>query len=214
MKQETEGVRPFREVRAAFSSRTVRVYQAYSPEIATKAVTAQTFKPPFKRERMTWIKPSFTWMMYRCGWGTKPGQERILGIDISRDGFEWALSHSSVSHFEATTHRSPDEWNAMLRESPVRIQWDPERSLKLEALPWRAIQVGLGGEAVDAYLDEWIVNIEDITSLAQEIETSLAQQDLRRSEALLPLEQPYPLPRDIAARIGCSVIGQVGGDSG
>ncbi|WP_422570328.1 DUF4291 family protein, partial [Erwinia billingiae] len=28
---------------------------------------------------MTWIKPSFLWMMYRSGWGMKdPGQKRIL----------------------------------------------------------------------------------------------------------------------------------------
>jgi hypothetical protein len=38
---------------------------------------------------MTWIKPSFLWMMYRCGWATKPGQERVLAIQITREGFEW-----------------------------------------------------------------------------------------------------------------------------
>jgi hypothetical protein len=26
----------------------------------------------------TWVKPSFLWMMYRSGWATTPGQERIL----------------------------------------------------------------------------------------------------------------------------------------
>lgn len=36
-------------------------------------------------ERMTWIKPSFLWMMYRAGWGFKDkGQRRVLAIDISR----------------------------------------------------------------------------------------------------------------------------------
>ena len=56
------------------------VYQAYPPEIADAAVAAGRFVPPFKRERMTWIKPSFRWMMYRCGWATKPGQERVLAV--------------------------------------------------------------------------------------------------------------------------------------
>ncbi|WP_141653813.1 DUF4291 family protein, partial [Erwinia billingiae] len=27
--------------------------------------------PPFSMTRMTWIKPSFLWMMYRSGWGMK-----------------------------------------------------------------------------------------------------------------------------------------------
>ncbi len=36
---------------------------------------------------MTWIKPSFLWMMYRAGWGYKDaGQSRILAIDITREG--------------------------------------------------------------------------------------------------------------------------------
>jgi hypothetical protein len=93
--------RPYHEVRAAFSDATVRVYQAYSPAIADKAVAEQGFAPPFSRERMTWIKPSFTWMMYRSGWAEKEGQERILAIDILRNGFEWALatpaSHTSTA---------------------------------------------------------------------------------------------------------------------
>ena len=40
---------------------------------------------------MTWIKPSFLWMMYRCGWGLKEGQETVLAVEITREGFEWAL---------------------------------------------------------------------------------------------------------------------------
>jgi hypothetical protein len=68
----------YRQVRASFTDRSITVYQAYSPQIADAAVGAQTFVAPFKRERMTWIKPSFLWMMYRSGWATTPGQERIL----------------------------------------------------------------------------------------------------------------------------------------
>jgi hypothetical protein len=44
------------------------VYQAYSPHIAHAAIAAGTFVTPFKQGRMTWIKPSFLWMMYRSGW--------------------------------------------------------------------------------------------------------------------------------------------------
>jgi Domain of unknown function (DUF4291) len=77
-----------RLIRAAYSARTITIYQAYSPEIAGQAVRAGTFVPPFSRDRMTWIKPSFGWMMHRSGWGAKPGQERILAVDISRSGFE------------------------------------------------------------------------------------------------------------------------------
>jgi hypothetical protein len=75
-----------RHVRAKFSAETIVVYQAYASLIADAALAAGTFVTPFKRERMTWIKPSFLWMMYRSGWATKPGQERIT--DVTRTAAE------------------------------------------------------------------------------------------------------------------------------
>lgn len=90
---------PGRQVRAAFDARTVTVYQAYSPAIAEPAVAAGRFVSPFKFDRMTWIKPSFLWMMYRSGWATKPDQERVLAVSITRDGFEWTVSIADVTRF-------------------------------------------------------------------------------------------------------------------
>jgi hypothetical protein len=195
---------PLRQIRARFTDQTVRVYQAYSNEIADRALAAQKFVSPFRRERMTWIKPSFAWMMYRAGWGTKSNQERVLGIDISRSGFEWALGNASLSHFELATHGSYDQWQAQLQSSPVRIQWDPERDLNLAELPWRAIQVGIGGHAVDFYVDEWISTIEDVTPLAKEVKARVDRGDLNAALDLAPIEKPYPLPESISSRIGHS----------
>jgi hypothetical protein len=129
---------PERQVRALFDARTVTVYQAYAPDIADRALAAGTFVPPFKLGRMTWIKPSLLWMMYRCGWATKPGQERVLAIQITREGFEWALGRSALSHYQPGTYTSHEQWAERKRVSPVRIQWDPERSLLLQPLPWRS----------------------------------------------------------------------------
>jgi hypothetical protein len=84
-------------IRAAYSDYTIRVYQAYGSEIAIPALETGRFKPPFQIGRMTWIKPSFNWMMYRSGFASKPGQEFVLGIDITREGFEWALRHAALS---------------------------------------------------------------------------------------------------------------------
>ena len=77
-----------RQIRAVYTEDTIRVYQAYCPAIAEEAVALGTFGPRFKRTRMTWIKPSFLWMMYRCGWATKEGQERVLAMDIKRTAFD------------------------------------------------------------------------------------------------------------------------------
>ncbi len=56
-----------RQVRARFSADTITVYQAYPAQIAVPAVAAGRFVDPFSQARMTWIKPSFLWVMYRCG---------------------------------------------------------------------------------------------------------------------------------------------------
>jgi hypothetical protein len=58
---------PHRQIRAAHTASTITVYQAYSPAIAEPAVAAGRFVAPFKRDRMTWIKPSLLWMAYRSG---------------------------------------------------------------------------------------------------------------------------------------------------
>lgn len=193
-----------REVRANYNDQTLRVYQAFSPEIAERALEAQTFKPPFKQSRMTWIKPSFTWMMYRSGWAAKRGQERILGIDIQREGFEWALGHSCLTAFDETLHGSHEAWKLMLRTSPVRIQWDPERTLTLAPLSWRTIQVGLGAEVVPTYVGEWIVRILDVTALAKEVKALVGNGSITTATNLIPKEITYPLPHVLAHGIGCS----------
>jgi uncharacterized protein DUF4291 len=190
-----------RRVRAAYTNGTVTVYQAYSPEIARPATIAGRLVPPFKRERMTWIKPSFLWMMYRSGWATKPGQERVLAIEITRTGFEWALAHSALSHFDARFHESRDAWKAS-QAQPVRIQWDPERNFQLQPTTARTIQIGLGAGAVDRYVDEWTVGIQDVTELAHAVRDHVQSGDQAAAAALIPQELPYPLSAELKHLIG------------
>ena len=136
---------PYRQIRAVFDDQTIRVYQAYSDAIADSALAAGSFvSPPFKMERMTWIKPSFLWMMYRSGWGTKPGQTRVLAVDITREGFEWALDHACLSHYEPGTYESQESLGgsqgkslctdtmgsgAKYRTDEARISLNSDRSL-------------------------------------------------------------------------------------
>jgi hypothetical protein len=194
---------PTRQIRAKFGGETIRVYQAFSDEIAMRAVAEGTFMSPFKRSRMTWIKPSFCWMMYRSGWASKAGQERVVGVDISRSGFETALSQSCLTHFERRIHGDSELWRERLRTVAVRVQWDPERTVELQELPWRTIQIGLKGTALDAYLDKWISHIEDVTELVRAVERAVREGDLDRANSLLPVEDAYPLVAEIAHNIGC-----------
>ncbi len=67
---------------AHFDADTINVYQAFSTHIGQYAVMHGSFGEGFSFSRMSWIKTNFMWMMYRSGWGTKPGQEITLAIRL------------------------------------------------------------------------------------------------------------------------------------
>ncbi|KFF95305.1 hypothetical protein IQ62_42495 [Streptomyces scabiei] len=195
---ETE---PKFRVRALHTADTVTVYQAYRPEIGGPAARLGRFPAAWKRDRMTWIKPSFLWMMYRCGWGTKEGQETVLAVEMTREGFEWALRHACLSHYVPELHADQVDWKRRLKRSPTRVQWDPERDLHLNPLPHRSLQLGLAGEAAVRYADEWIVGIEDMTPLARQVHGHVRAGELDRAAALLPQERPYPVAEDVLSHL-------------
>lgn len=88
---------PYRQIRADYNRDSIVVYQAYHKEIANPAIKAGRFVEPFSWGRMTWIKPSFLWLMARSNWGSKSRQEHILAVRIKRDGWEQALGGQNES---------------------------------------------------------------------------------------------------------------------
>ncbi|MDG5803526.1 DUF4291 domain-containing protein [Streptomyces ossamyceticus] len=194
-------IEPRFRVRARHTADTITVYQAYRPGIGGPAARDGRFPAEWKRDRMTWIKPSFLWMMYRCGWALKEGQETVLAVEIRSEGFEWALRHSCLSHYVPELYESRAAWRRELRRSPARVQWDPERGLRLNPLPYRSLQLGLAGEAAARYADEWIVGIEDVTPLARQVHDHVRAGELDRAAELLPEERPYPLDDTMPAHL-------------
>lgn len=187
---------PEYRIRALHTATTITVHQAYSPSIGLPAARDGRFPGTWKRDRMTWIKPSFLWMMYRCGWGTKEGQETVLAVEITREGFEWALRHACLSHYDRDVHPDRAAWQRELKRGPARVQWDPERDVRLEALPYRSLQLGLSGEAARRYADEWIVSVRDVTPLARRVHGLVRDGELAAAHKLLPVETPYPAEAD------------------
>ena len=174
---------PDKQIRANYEQQTIRVYQAYNRQIARSAIKAGTFvSPPFSLWRTSWIQPSFLWLMYRTGWARRgPDQERILAIDMRREGFEGALKLSQAT----SSVTSSDD------EAEVRIRWQPERDLRFKKLNHRTIQIGLAGKSLDHYIHRWIVKICDITERVRLIEALIKNNDLDKAARLLPHESPY-----------------------
>ncbi|WP_457032327.1 DUF4291 domain-containing protein [Kitasatospora sp. P5_F3] len=192
---------PKHRIRAQHTATTVTVYQAYRTEIGLPAAREGRFPAAWQRDRMTWVKPSFLWMMYRCGWATKEGQETVLAVEISRAGFEWALRSAALSHYKRGVHTDQASWKRELKRAPARVQWDPERDLHLQPLPYRSLQLGLTGEAATRYADEWTVGITDVTPLAHQVHALVRSGELAAAAELLPQEQPYPTGKGTLAHL-------------
>jgi hypothetical protein len=189
---------PYRQIRALFDSETITVYQAYSEKIASAAVDSQRLdaSPDFSPSRMTWIKPSFSWMMYRAGYSFKDSrQARILAIKMTHEGFITLLRNAELTHGQK-------ELGSDSHSAKVKVQWDPERTPKLGKLQYRSIQIGIPGMMVKEWVEEWIVEIKDITAEARELKAVLDRNpgitmEELISSGLVPLEREFEAPEDI-----------------
>ena len=181
----TEG----RVIIAQYDTDSIIVYQAYRPSIGNFAAQNGYFGGDFKLSRMSWIKPSFLWMMYRSGWGTKEGQEVVLAIRIKRSAFDFILSQAVFSKYIPELYESEKEWNRDLKNSSVRLQWDPDRLPTGERMHRRAIQLGLRGEVLAKYSQEWILEIRDISEFVQQQRQHMMSRNYEM--LLLPYEEVY-----------------------
>lgn len=192
------------EIRADFDRDTLVVYQAYPTAIAEPAVAAGRFVPPFSMHRMTWIKPSFTWMMARSNWASRRGQEHVLAVRIRRDGWESALREAVLTSYHPGVHPDAAAWSSSFSVAPIHVQWDPERSLRGAKLEHRSIQVGISRHRIESFVNEWAVGLEDITARVHKMRDFLGCGRIDRARQLQPPERPYPVPHDIASRLAIS----------
>lgn len=193
-----------REIRADFDARSIVMYQAYSPAIAAPALASQRFVPPFSFGRMTWIKPSFLWLMERSHWAQKSGQEQVLAVRMTRAGWEEALMLGVLTEAEPKTYATYNIWQEQFTRAQVHIQWDPERSLRGNSLSYGSIQVGLSRHIIERYVEEWTLGIEDYTPRVRKIATLLRTGKESQARALLPPERVYPLSDPLKRRIGAT----------
>lgn len=199
----------YHQIRASYDEETITVYQAYSSEIASAAVREQRLhaSPQFRLTRMTWIKPSWCWMMYRAGYSYKDkNQERILALKMKHEHFIALLRNSTLTTESGRQNTSgsaasPDE-RTREKSSVVKVQWDPERTPRLEKLSYRSIQIGIPSSLAETWAKEWIVSVEDATDKARRLEQELRENqgvtdDELVRKGLLPLEREFPVPMEI-----------------
>ncbi|HVU67757.1 MAG TPA: DUF4291 domain-containing protein [Ktedonobacteraceae bacterium] len=190
------------EIRADYDSNSIIIYQAYGVAIGQAALQHRRFVPPFSLKRMTWIKPSFLWLMERSNWGLKSGQEVILAVRITRQGWEEALAQAVLTAYDARVYRDYADWEQQFARAVVHVQWDPERSLRGKSLAINSIQVGLSRQIIERYVNDWTLDIRDYTPLARKIYHLLQHGQQEKARAFLPKERVYQLAPALARKIG------------
>lgn len=185
-----------KEVFAQYDRQCIRVYQAYNPVIAKEAIALQTYGEHFNLNRMTWIKPSFLWLMYRSNWGTKKNQECILALDIDQTKFQEILRKAVLTSPDSTSFTGV-QWEKAFDETSVYCQWDPDRNINGHAIHRAAIQIGLKGNTLRDFLDFGICRIEDLTPLVRKWNEQRKYGKLKTKD--LPAEKIYPI-KDKAIR--------------
>ncbi|AOW16910.1 hypothetical protein LPB03_05280 [Polaribacter vadi] len=180
-------------IMAQFDDEKVVVYQSYRPEIGNFASQNQYFGGAFSVHRMTWIKPNFLWMMHRNGWGTKVGQEIVLVIHLKREAFERYLNQAVYSSFQDDIYESKEDWQVAVKQSNIRLQWDPDHDPFGDKLDRRAIQLGIRNQEIIKYAKDDILEIEDISEFVKEQHQFVLNNEL--DKLLIPIEKPF-IPND------------------
>ncbi|MDF1664843.1 MAG: DUF4291 domain-containing protein [Planctomycetota bacterium] len=193
------------EIRASYDKESLVLWQAFSDKIAAPALRAQAFVEPFSFRRMTWIKPSFAWLMHRSRWGQKDQQTKILAVHISRSAWERALAMGVLTDPHPGVYGSAEDWRRQFESAKVHIQWDTERDLRGQARPHYSIQVGLSRHVIEDYAQNWILRIEDFTPRVRKIRELIKRGKRSSVSKLLYREKPYPLPGNIARGLGIPV---------
>ena len=96
------------------------------------------------------------------------------------------------------------------KSRPVRVQWDPERDIMIQTLPYRSIQIGVSGDLGRTWSSEWIVGIEDVTERARAMKKAIDEDSNLSVKqmidlGLMPVERPYPLPKDLQETLKMSM---------
>ena len=194
-----------RHILAQFDAESVIVYQAYRPAIGHFAAEHGYFGGAFHLNRMSWIKPNFLWMMYRCGWASKQGQEVVLAVRLKRSAFDEILRRVVHSSFVPEVYGTEDAWRRAVAGSDVRLQWDPDHDPAGKPVERRAIQLGLRGEVLARYAKEWLLDIQDIFDFVREQKANAKEP---YDSLVTPKEQVYPVAdSEVCTRLGVSRCG-------
>lgn len=128
--------------------------------------------------------------MHRSEWSYRNERRaRILQITMTKAGFLTLLEQATPA------------------EGDIRYQWNPERNIRLEKLPHKTLLIGITGDMVNRWINEWIVDITDITDKVRRWKgfVDTGKEGVRRAKreiAALWKEDVFEISQELEASLG------------
>lgn len=92
-----------------------------------------------------------------------------------------------ASSFGASSFTNHNEWQNALKQSEVRLQWDPHHDPDSKTNQRRAIQIGIRGEYLKRFGNEESIKIKDISEFVARERANINNLN----ELEIPIEHPY-----------------------
>ncbi len=112
------------------------------------------------------------------------------------------MSVGVLTSYEPSVHANPRAWRDEFERATVHVQWDPERSIRGADVGCNSIQIGIRRHLIGRYVDEWVLEIQDLTPSVRKIHALIKAGHVDKARKLLPSERPYPVNAEVARRLG------------
>lgn len=147
----------------------IALFHAFSPTYIKKN---QLSKEDLNMNRMTWIKTSLLWTIYRSDWARKDKQERIVEVQ------------TNPQYLAELIKKSVKTKDPQANTSEVLYQKDPDRAIlgktwnKGQDNYWlsarRTMHLGIRGSELERYIDDIVPeNLTDITTTIDKVRNQL-----------------------------------------
>lgn len=107
---------------------------------------------------------------------------------MKKEAFKNYLENAVYSSYNKKLGISREEWQDQIKESSVRLQWDPDHDPFGNKLERRAIQIGLRNEFTRSFAKDDIILIENISDFVKEQYQFVLNDDL--DNLIVPEEKP------------------------
>jgi len=122
----------------------------------------------------------------------------VLAIHLKREAFEHYLSEAVYSSYQSNIYESREAWQDAVKQSNVRLQWDPDHDPYGAKLDRRIIQLGIRNKEIESYAKDHVIEIEDISAYVNEQNKHVLNNDL---DALnLPYEKPFVVSNKLVSK--------------